>query len=773
MTRSLIIIFFILCSFEQIIAQNIIGKIVDEKQQPLPYVSVLLQRVPDSTYVAGVASKQDGSFELPAKNGDNYILLVSFMGYKSVNKVCKAGNVGTIIMEKDIKLMDEIVVIAQRTQHDANGYTINLRSSGIVKGKQSSEALAFLPGISKEDGNFKINGLAVSEIYIDGVKLSNFDELNSLPADMIDKVRVNYLAGSNQNASMSGGTINITLHQPPKGGFYGNLLGGIYNRPDYGFNNENLGGVFYYRYGNLSIYNNLYLNWNQENETADQTIGEITTDLLTRIKEEAEYRGFSIRNRLSLTQQLNAKSSLGGSYYISSNHQKSVSSTTIEEQNALQSAINTHNNYLDQEATIKYSTILNNKGMSLDIVGDYFNRNENSDSYYKDSQASQATDESSLNLYKLSVDLIHPNSQKLMWQYGASVQLISSKYDPQNITNETDRFPTSLISTRSRGLTPLAYLQAKGMVWKLRYSIGVNWQLNKIKYEELENNSEESSNTQWGINPTIQIMMPLDKKGKHVLMLNYKRTLNDIPYAAISSTIRWSDAYNYTVGNPDLKSPTSDILMAGASLFGNKLNLTALFTHIHNNIYWETMQSPADPNVFYTTPINLSSLNAFGIGAELNQNPWKPWNFKLSGRLEIHPEDITIGGVYYNRTRLRQYYSMFNTFNFSHSWGGMLNILLEPTYKTFDRTYHTVYNIGGKIYKSLHKDALQLSLTFNALGNRRRYNRQANGHTVTFDYTTPVQSIGFSIVWHFSGGKQVDVNALEGAQNYKEVKDIR
>ncbi len=59
-------------------------------------------------------------------------------------------------------------------------------------------------------------------------------------------------------------------------------------------------------------------------------------------------------------------------------------------------------------------------------------------------------------------------------------------------------------------------------------------------------------------------------------MLSYKRTLSDIPYTAISSVINWSDTYNYTVGNPDLKAQSADIVMAGLSLLRNKINLTAL-----------------------------------------------------------------------------------------------------------------------------------------------------------------------------------------------------
>ena len=765
-----------ICSMGSLMAQNISGKVVDEMNEPLPYVSVVLQRVQDSSYAGGVATDTEGLFTLPVKADAEYALSISYIGYETVNRTCKAGDIGIIVMKENAMMLEEVSVVASRTQHDATGYTVNLRSSEIAKGKQSSDALAFLPGVSNEDGNYKINGLPVSEIYVDGVKLASSDELKNLPADMIDKVKVKYLAGSNQNAAMTGGTIEISLRQPLQGGYYGAVTGGATLYPSYGFSNENVGGIIYYRYKNLSIYDNLSLKFNQPEETAEQTIWNQTTDLRSEIEEETKYKGHAINNRLSLTQQINDKNSIGGSYYIATNKLKTSSYTLERDMNAIQSAIDGESSYLDQEATLKYTSLLSERGTTLEIIGDYFNRQSDSrcDYSYSDNTSNVSEDESSLNMYKLSVDLTDPRGQKLVWKYGASVQYITSDYTPMlGTTDDTGRFQTSLIPTQTSGLTPLAYLSAMGQIWKMRYSVGVNWQLNKIRYETLDDGSK-SSDVQWGINPTVQMMMPLGESGKHALMFNYKRTLDDIPYAAISSTIRWSDPYNYTVGNPDLKSPTADMVIAGASLFRNLLNLTAVYLHTKDNIYWETKQSSAASDLFYTTPVNLPSANMYGIGAEINWSPVKPWTMKLSGRLEIHPEDITLGGVYYGDTRLRQYYAMYNTFGFNHGWGGMLNLMYEPAYKTYDRTYHTVYNIGGQIYKTMCKDKLQLTLSFNVLGDRRKYDRYANGNKITYNYTTPVQNIGISFVWRFSGGKSVNVNAVEnGSQSFKAVKDIR
>lgn len=78
--------------------------------------------------------------------------------------------------------------------------------------------------------------------------------------------------------------------------------------------------------------------------------------------------------------------------------------------------------------------------------------------------------------------------------------------------------------------------------------------------------------------------------------------------------------------------------------------------------------------------------------------------------------------------------------------------MYEPTYKTYDRTYHDVYNIGGLLYKTICKDKLQLTLSFNALGDNRKFDKYNNVNKMT--YTTPAQNIGILLVWRFSSGKR-------------------
>ena len=748
------------------------GLVVDENNLPLPYANVTLLNPADSTMVGGGVTNESGRFVIPNDHG-KVIARISYVGYKTAYRQCSRDNIGTIKMQPDQFALSGVTIKGSRIHHDATGYTINLRSSDIAKGKQASDMLAFLPGVSKDDGGYKINGLKVSEIYVDGVKLTSSDELKNIPADIINKVKVNYLAGVNQGAANAGGTIEITLHKPSEGSYYGSLWGGAEYEPSFGFSNENLGGLIYYRYKNLSIYDNLSLDFFQPEETAKQSIWDPTNNMLTEIDEKIKYRWHTFRNRLSLTHNISDKSYLGGSYYIATNKTKT---TTLDKGATGLSSVDTRNSYLIQEATLKYNTSsLSKRGTTLEIIGDYYNRQSDSKSDYTYAQnpSSMSEDKSTLNLYKFSVDLTDPRSQKLVWKYGASLQYISSKYTPSvGAVDGSNRFHTSQVATRTSGLTPLLYASAMGQIWKIQYSAGVNFQLNRIWYETLDD-GKTSSNTQWGINPTVQMMTPLGGNGKHTLMINYKRILGKIPYSVISSTVRWTDPYNYTVGNPDLKVQTVDMVMAGMSMFRNLLNLNAIYARTRNSIHWETRQCPTAHDVFYTTPINLPAHNWYGAGIEVNWSPVKPWTMKLSGRYQICPEDLTLGGVYYGKTRFRQYFAMYNTFSFQHGWGGMLNINYEPTFKDYDRTYYTVWDVSGQIYKSMCKDKLQLRISFCALGDRRKYDRQANGRKITYDYTTPFQSIGISLHWKFSGGKSQKYNVVnDSSQGYEEIKDI-
>lgn len=66
-------------------AQTITGKLTDEQNQPLPYANVVILSLPDSAFVNGTVSAEDGSFSLNATVSDQIIRITS-VGYNTVYK---------------------------------------------------------------------------------------------------------------------------------------------------------------------------------------------------------------------------------------------------------------------------------------------------------------------------------------------------------------------------------------------------------------------------------------------------------------------------------------------------------------------------------------------------------------------------------------------------------------------------------------------------------------------------------------------------------------
>ena len=76
---------------------KLLGQVIDDKGEPLPYVAVALFHVKDSSYAKGTATEMNGKFTLDISAG-NYYAKVSFLSFedKTIN--------GINISNKDVDL---------------------------------------------------------------------------------------------------------------------------------------------------------------------------------------------------------------------------------------------------------------------------------------------------------------------------------------------------------------------------------------------------------------------------------------------------------------------------------------------------------------------------------------------------------------------------------------------------------------------------------------------------------------------------------------------
>lgn len=163
--------------------------------------SVALLGGRDSISVAGAAVKEDGTFQLGVQTKGNYVLRISYMGYKTYYrdiafaKDNKKVDLGTIRLEEDTRLLKEaeVTVRAAQVEMKADTFVYNSSAYRLPEGSALEELVRKLPGAEvSDDGTIKINGKEVKKIMVGGKEFFNNDTkmaMKNIPTNMVEKIK--------------------------------------------------------------------------------------------------------------------------------------------------------------------------------------------------------------------------------------------------------------------------------------------------------------------------------------------------------------------------------------------------------------------------------------------------------------------------------------------------------------------------------------------------------------------------------------------------------
>ena len=195
-------------------AQTISGKLVDEQNQPLLYANVVLLSLPDSAFVSGTISGEDGAFTLEATS-QNQIVRISSIGYKTVFKPVSPANIGIVQLVSDAQQLGEVVVKADlpKTRVKGNAMVTTVTGSVLEKAGTGNDLLDKIPGLSANNGSVNVFGSGEAEIYINGRKMRNSSELDQLSSDNIKSVEVLRNPGARYDASVKA-VVRIITKKP-------------------------------------------------------------------------------------------------------------------------------------------------------------------------------------------------------------------------------------------------------------------------------------------------------------------------------------------------------------------------------------------------------------------------------------------------------------------------------------------------------------------------------------------------------------------------------
>lgn len=230
--------------FGQVSNVTLSGHLADSAtNEPLTGATVLLLQPTDSVMAAFNISNTEGEFLLRRVKPGNYILSISYIGYKSISQRLEISDskneteLGTIPMAAETELLKEALITEERVPVRISKDTIIYNADAFKTQPNDvvEDLLKRMPGIEVEsDGSIKAEGEEVEQVLVDGKEFFGSDPkiaTKNLPARAIKEVQVfdkksDMATFSGIDDGLRSKTINLKLKEDYKKGMFGNALAG-------------------------------------------------------------------------------------------------------------------------------------------------------------------------------------------------------------------------------------------------------------------------------------------------------------------------------------------------------------------------------------------------------------------------------------------------------------------------------------------------------------------------------------------------------------------
>ncbi len=592
--------------------QDLSGKVVDEQGGPLPFANVVLLSLPDSAFVQGAVTDEDGMFNI-VTDKNNGLFKVTCMGYQTLHVEAAPGL--TIQMKEDAQLLNEVVVKGQLPKTHVKGDAMRTTVAGTILEKAGtvSDALSKIPSLETErDGAVKVLGRGDAEVYVNGRKVQDFSELSRLRSDQIQHVDVVQNPGARYTAATKA-VVRITLKKAQGEGIsFQENLGGMYQYGHTLTNNLDVN----YRTGGLDITASLWAGrYGHAKSLQENTLtyyaGPDKIEGVSTQESKNIWKGWS--PQLQVNYMVNENHSLGAFYKYDRHPNGKYSSMfyTDNYENGIYKERSESN--ITQEDEFKkhiFNAYYNGKvgQLSIDL---------NIDGLFDDTQSPGNTKEVTTAVGDVPVNRnIESNTisgnnfwaSKLIlgypiWKGNLS---LGSEYSYNHRTDAynfkaTDAVPVKTTDTEINEKSASVFAEYGRPFGKVFAQLGLRYEHLTNDYFNFGKKEDEVCRNYGDWFPTAVISAPV---GKVQLSLSYRHDIERPNYANLTSSTVYINRYTYQSGNPYLKPTYTHSLVLNTAY--KWMNLTLNYGRVKDAVTMSTEPYPGstDPLVSLVRPIN-------------------------------------------------------------------------------------------------------------------------------------------------------------------------
>ena len=695
-------------------AQTISGLLIDEQHKPLPYANVILQTV-DSVYLAGTMTGLDGKFEL-ALHEKAKLINFSYVGYTTVVQEISKNELGTIQLFPDAQLLGEVVVKAYLPKTQAKGDAMVTTVSGTVleKAGTAENLLDKIPNVTAQDGAVTVFGRGTPEIYINGRKIRNQQELDQLSSDNIKSVEVVSNPGARYDASVKA-VIRIFTRKVEGEGLGFNNRALIRHRDEYGWSAYDQLNLNYRKNGfdlSAMLLAGDYRNGTDQTFVIDTHLDKQWRQNLDLTDQKSESK--NIETTLTLNYQFDENHSIGARYnyervpeylWIANQFAQTYCEELLYED--LHSVITmnepeTHHrsNFYYNGRVKKWSIDFNADGLWSETKNTQVAQEDVMEGINEEDRSVTTIDTKRNELYAAKLVLSHPLAKGNL-SFGAEYS--------HNKRNTTCLNPEGIIADDNamikEGATS-AFVEYAKAFNKLQMQAGLRYEHVGFDYYDAGKFVDEQSKDYSNLFPSITFSFPI----KDVqVQLGYASDINRPSYHQLRSSTIYVNRYMYDKGNPFLMpSITHNVTLAGSYKW---MNMYVGYSHVKDDITNQTIAySDDDPTIGLLTLQNTQAYD--NLVAVFNINPtigfWTP-QLSLAIQKQWYEGETPWGKAKFNKP----IGSVTFRNNFKLPKGFLLDVNGSYTTKGYQKNIYLaddMIDMNASLSKSFLKDKLTLQL---------------------------------------------------------------